>query len=145
MQDILLDLQEELHKTIVFITHDLDEALRIGDRISILRDGEIVQQGDPQDIIMRPADAYISDFIKDINRGRVIEVRSVMKEASRAGGPKLSADTPIEDALQIISGSGKDSGAVVDGEGTTIGKIEMADAIAAIARPERDKGTPRYK
>ena len=54
MQDILLDLQEELHKTIVFITHDLDEALRIGDRISILRDGEIVQQGDPQDIIMRP-------------------------------------------------------------------------------------------
>ena len=59
----------KLHKTIVFITHDLDEALRIGDRISILRDGEIVQQGDPQDIIMRPADDYISDFIKDINRG----------------------------------------------------------------------------
>ena len=103
MQDILLDLQEELHKTIVFITHDLDEALRIGDRISILRDGEIVQQGDPQDIIMRPADDYISDFIKDINRGRVIEVRSVMTAASRATGPKLTEDTPIEDALQMLS------------------------------------------
>ena len=145
MQDILLDLQEELHKTIVFITHDLDEALRIGDRISILRDGEIVQQGDPQDIIMRPADNYISDFIKDINRGRVIEVRSVMTAASRATGPKLTEDTPIEDALQMLSSAGKDSGTVIDGDGKTIGKIEMINAIAAMARPERDKGTPRYK
>ena len=145
MQDILLDLQEELHKTIVFITHDLDEALRIGDRISILRDGEIVQQGDPQDIIMRPADDYISDFIKDINRGRVIEVRSVMTAASRATGPKLTEDTPIEDALQMLSSAGKDSGTVIDGDGKTIGKIEMNNAIAAMARPERDKGTPRYK
>ena len=145
MQDILLDLQEELHKTIVFITHDLDEALRIGDRISILRDGEIVQQGDPQDIIMRPADDYISDFIKDINRGRVIEVRSVMSKASRATGPKLAATTTIEDALQMMSNAGKDSGAVVDDDGKTIGKIEMNNAIAAMARPERGKGTPRYK
>ena len=145
MQDILLDLQEELHKTIVFITHDLDEALRIGDRISILRDGEIIQQGDPQDIIMRPADDYISDFIKDIDRGRVIEVRSVMTKAARATGPKLTADTPIEDALQTLSGAGKDSGMVVDESGKTIGKIEMTHAIAAMARPERDKGTPRYK
>jgi len=145
MQDILLDLQEELHKTIVFITHDLDEALRIGDRISILRDGEIVQQGDPQDIIMRPADDYISDFIKDINRGRVLEVRSVMSKASRAAGPKLAATTAIEDALQMMSNAGKDSGTVVDNEGKTIGKIEMNNAIAAMARPDRGKGTPRYK
>ena len=84
MQNILLDLQEELHKTIVFITHDLDEALRIGDEISILRDGEVIQQGDPQSIIMKPADDYISDFIKDINRGRVLEVRSIMEKADRA-------------------------------------------------------------
>ena len=145
MQDILLDLQQELHKTIVFITHDLDEALRIGDRISILRDGGIVQQGDPQDIIMRPADDYISDFIKDINRGRVIEVRSVMTAASRATGPKLNEDTPIEDALQMLSSVGNDSGTVVDGDGKTIGKIKMNNAIAAMARPERDKGAPRYK
>jgi glycine betaine/proline transport system ATP-binding protein len=145
MQDILLDLQEELHKTIVFITHDLDEALRIGDRISILRDGEIVQQGDPQDIIMRPADDYISDFIKDINRGRVIEVRSVMSKATSAAGPKLAANTRIEDALQMLSGAGKDSGAVVDDAGKTIGRIEMNSAIAAMARPDRGKGTPRYK
>lgn len=145
MQDILLDLQEELHKTIVFITHDLDEALRIGDQISILRDGEVIQQGDPQDIIMRPADDYISDFIKDINRGRVIEARSVMSKAARAAGPKFGLNTPIEVALQELAQQGKDSGAVVDADGKTIGKLDMKAAIAAMARPDRGKSTPRYK
>ena len=66
MQGILLGLQEELHKTIVFITHDLDEALRIGDEISILRDGEVVQQGTSQEIVMTPSDDYIADFIKTL-------------------------------------------------------------------------------
>ena len=61
MQNILLDLQNELHKTIIFITHDLDEALKIGDRIAILRDGSMVQDSDPQEIIMKPADDYVSD------------------------------------------------------------------------------------
>jgi len=82
MQDVLLDLQRELrelHKTIVFITHDLDEALRIGDKIAILRDGELIQQGDPQQLIINPADDYIFDFVKDINRGRVLQVRVLSK------------------------------------------------------------------
>lgn len=145
MQDILLDLQEELHKTIVFITHDLDEALRIGDQVSILRDGKVIQQGDPQDIIMRPADAYISDFIKDINRGRVIEVRSVMKAASRASGPKLTCDTPIEVALQEMAQKGVSTGCCVDEKGKTVGSVSMDTAVAAMARPDRDTTTPRYK
>lgn len=145
MQDILLDLQEELHKTIVFITHDLDEALRIGDQIAILRDGESIQQGDPQDIILRPADDYISDFIKDINRGRVIEVRSVMAKAARASGPKLPMDTALEDALQTLASVGKDTGTVVDHDGKTIGKIDINAAITAMARPDRGTSQPRYK
>ena len=145
MQDILLDLQSELHKTIVFITHDLDEALRIGDQIAILRDGESIQQGDPQDIILRPADDYISDFIKDINRGRVLNVRSVMTNAKRVAGPKLTMDMALEDALQALASSSKGSGAVVDGSGKTVGKIEMKAAITAIARPDRSGVTPRYK
>ena len=145
MQDILLDLQEELHKTIVFITHDLDEALRIGDQISILRDGEVIQQGDPQSIILKPADDYISDFIKDINRGRVLEVRSVMAKASRASGPKMAMDTPIEDALQLLAAAGQDAGSVVDADGKTVGKLDMKSAITAIARPERETNQPRYK
>ena len=72
MQDILLDLQRELHKTIVFITHDLEEALRIGDQIAVLRDGQVIQQGTPQQIVLKPKDNYIADFTKAINRGRVI-------------------------------------------------------------------------
>jgi glycine betaine/proline transport system ATP-binding protein len=79
MQTMLLDLQKELKKTIVFITHDLDEALRLGDNIVILRDGSIIQQGDSQDILLRPADDYIRRFIKDVNRARFIKVDAVME------------------------------------------------------------------
>jgi glycine betaine/proline transport system ATP-binding protein len=145
MQNILLDLQEELQTTIVFITHDLDAALRIGEEISILRDGEVIQQGDPQSIIMRPADDYISDFIKDINRGRVLGVRSIMEKANRVMGPKMGIKTPLEDALQQLVSAGKDSGAVIGDDGKTIGKITMANAIAAMARPDREIEGPRYK
>ena len=122
-----------------------DEALRIGDEISILRDGEVIQQGDPQSIIMKPADDYISDFIKDINRGRVLEVRSIMEKANRASGPKMGIKTPLEDALQQLVNAGKDSGAVVGDDGKTIGKISMVNAIAAMARPDRGNEGPRYK
>jgi glycine betaine/proline transport system ATP-binding protein len=79
----LLDLQKEIRKTVVFITHDLDEALRLGDRIAILRDGEVVQQGTKQEIVLRPADEYISSFVREVNRGRVISVDMVMTPLSR--------------------------------------------------------------
>lgn len=72
MQDLLLDLQSKLDKTIVFITHDLDEALRIGDRIAILKDGLLVQVGRPADILMNPADDYVEEFVRDVNRARVL-------------------------------------------------------------------------
>lgn len=79
MQDQLIELQEKLHKTIVFITHDLDEALRLGDRIAILRDGVLVQQGQPVDILLNPADDYVEAFVKDVNRARALTVETVMK------------------------------------------------------------------
>ena len=82
MQTVLLDIQKEIKKTIVFITHDLDEALRLGDQIAILRDGEVIQQGTSQDIVLRPADDYIANFVKEVNRGRVIHVEAVMLEQS---------------------------------------------------------------
>ena len=145
MQGILLDLQNELHKTIVFITHDLDEALRIGDQISILRDGAVIQDGDPQDIIMRPADDYISDFIKDINRGRVIKVSTLMTKAARVSGPKFDTTALLEDELTTLNKSKPDSGAVFDGEGKVVGKITMKDAIQAMARPQRSETGTRYK
>jgi glycine betaine/proline transport system ATP-binding protein len=145
MQSILLDLQEELHKTIVFITHDLDEALRIGDQISILRDGAVIQDGDPQEIIMKPADDYIADFIKDINRGRVIKVSTLMKKASRASGPKFGSLALLEEALNGMNEAKSDVGAIVDKKGKVIGKITMDDAIRAMARPNRVDGGARYK
>ena len=145
MQSILLDLQKELHKTIVFITHDLDEALRIGDQISILRDGAVIQDGDPQDIIMKPADDYIADFIKDINRGRVIKVSTLMTKAARVSGPKFESSALLEDVLTTMSELKTDSGAVVNSAGKVIGKITMQDAIQAMARPLRAENGTRYK
>jgi glycine betaine/proline transport system ATP-binding protein len=78
MQDLLLELQKELHKTIIFITHDLDEALKLADHLVILKDGFVVQQGEPQHILLNPGDPYIEDFVSDINRARVLRVRSIM-------------------------------------------------------------------
>ncbi len=82
MQDQLIALQEKLHKTIIFITHDLDEALRLGDRIAILRDGELVQVGEPKDILLAPADDYVEAFVRDVNRARALTVDTVMKPPS---------------------------------------------------------------
>lgn len=75
MQQQLKDLQQKLHKTIIFITHDLDEALRLGDRIAILKDGELIQQGKPVDILLKPATDYVASFVQDINRGRALTVK----------------------------------------------------------------------
>ena len=138
MQDVLLRLQQELHKTIIFITHDLDEALRIGDRIAILRDGAVIQIGDSQEIIMNPADDYIADFTKDINRGRVIEVRSIMDNAVDASGPELRSTMPIEDALQILIDATNNTGVVVDDNGKIVGKVDLDRAVSAIARPDKE-------
>ena len=80
MQEQLIQLQKKLKKTIVFITHDLDEALRLGDHIAILKDGELRQVGTPEDILLHPADDYVSRFVQDVNRGRVITVGSVAAE-----------------------------------------------------------------
>ena len=79
MQDQLIELQSELHKTIVFITHDLDEALRLGDRIAILKDGELVQVGKPEEILLHPATDYVEAFVKDVNRARALTVETVMQ------------------------------------------------------------------
>ena len=135
MQDVLLGLQEELHKTIVFITHDLDEALRIGDGIAILRDGAVIQKGDPQNIILHPADNYIFEFIKDINRSRVIQLKSVMTPADSVEGPDLRYDLVLEEALQALSATRFDCANVVDADGRKIGRASLKQIIGGIARP----------
>ena len=135
MQDILLDLQEELHKTIIFITHDLDEALNIGDNIVILRDGAVIQQGSPQEIVLDPADDYVRDFIKDINRARVLDVSAVMEASSSDSGLEFASTVILEDAMPaMVKADVSHANVMRDGE--VIGKVTLAAMIGAIARPE---------
>ena len=141
MQNILLDLQNELHKTIIFITHDLDEALKIGDRIAILRDGGMVQDSDPQEIIMKPADDYVSDFIKDINRARVIQAKSIMTPTkTKSPGPIVNENMVLEDILQIMSEAPSKPVTIKNSTGKITGKIEMSNLIEGMKRP-KSQGT----
>jgi len=134
MQDVLLQLQAELNKTIIFITHDLDEALRIGDDIAILRDGGLVQQGDPQDIILRPIDEYVSDFIMDINRGRVLKVRSLMEAGKKGGKVEIDFEMALEDAMQKMKDEPSKPATVMK-DGKAVGALAMRALIDAIERP----------
>jgi len=112
MQDQLIELQQKLNKTIIFITHDLDEALRLGDRIAILKDGEVVQVGEPQDILLNPADDYVEAFVKDVNRARALTVETVMK----APVNRITAET-IGEALVQMRGFKSEYGYYVSDEG----------------------------
>ena len=112
MQDQLIELQEKLHKTIVFITHDLDEALRLGDRIAILKDGELIQEGAPEEILLRPANDYVEAFVRDVNRARALTVETVMK----APAFRITAKT-IGEALEQMRRQPADYGYYVSDEG----------------------------
>ena len=108
MQKQLLDLQDQLKKTIVFITHDLDESLRLGDHIGILNAGKLVQVGSPVDIIMNPADEYVAAFVKDVNRAKVIKAKVIMTPVDKINGLdksnllKVQEDQFIEEFLPQV-------------------------------------------
>ena len=141
MQDVLIDLQLELKKTIVFITHDLDEALKIGERISILRDGSIVQDDNPQKIILNPSDKYVSDFIKDINRSRVIKAKSVMTKSTflkEENVPIIDCEMVLEEVLQEITKTKHYSVKVKDNKNKIIGKITLKQLLNGIQRPKKE-------
>ena len=128
MQKQLLDLQAQLKKTIVFITHDLDESLRLGDHIGILNAGKLVQVGTPVDIIMNPADDYVEAFVKDVNRAKVIKAKIIMKPVNEANGIdksnliKVQDDQFIEEFFpQVVCTNSNCE--VVDKQGNTKGYI----------------------
>ena len=138
MQNMLLDLQTELKKTIVFITHDLDEALRIGDNVAILRDGSMVQQGRPQDIVLTPADDYVADFVKDVNRGKLVRVESIMKPGTTcASAPEIPLGTRLERAALALSEATAELGKVTDRDGTALGIVSQVDLLDAMVRRRR--------
>ena len=132
MQNLLLELQKELHKTIIFITHDLDEALKLADHLVILKDGGVVQQGEPQGILLNPCDPYIEDFVSDINRARVLRVRSVMSPVSDADiTGEVDADKSLEDLITLSDGDTNHIYRVTD-NGETVGQIDMKDLVRAL-------------
>lgn len=133
MQDLLLELQVELKKTIVFITHDLDEALKLADHLVILKDGAIVQQGEPQQILLNPADPYIEDFVSDINRARVLRVRSIMDNEITQNdfAQDLDAEDTLESVIAISGGDTRQSYRVLK-DGQPVGQLDMKDLVKAL-------------
>ncbi|GGE17260.1 glycine betaine transport ATP-binding protein OpuAA [Marinithermofilum abyssi] len=124
MQDELIDLQANLNKTIVFITHDLDEALRIGDRIALMKDGVIVQVGTPEEILTNPANSYVERFVEDVNLTKVLTAEAVMKRSEviiwDKEGPRV--------ALQRMKEKGLSSVMVVDRERNFVGILTAEEA-----------------
>ena len=139
MQKQLLDLQSELKKTIVFITHDLDESLRLGDHIGILNAGKLVQVGTPVDIIMNPADDYVKAFVKDVNRAKVIKAKVVMKKTDEANDIdksnliKVNEDQFIEEFLPQIVCSNSNC-EVVDKSGNVKGYISNKELQTSLTK-----------
>lgn len=133
MQSILLELQDELHKTIIFITHDLDEALRLGENIAILRDGALIQEGDAQEIVLKPADDYIADFTKDINRAKVIRLYGLATAAPNGfDGPTVDGDMVLDEAMPVINEAPDRTVGVTDETGKLIGTVDLSTAIRAL-------------
>ena len=135
MQDLLLELQTELNKTIVFITHDLDEALKLADHLVILKDGFIVQQGEPQHILLNPNDPYIEDFVSDINRARVLRVRSIMTPIEDGVPTGAHGEVDYNDTLEsMIAHSGGDTSHsyIVVKDGAPVGVLDMTNLVKAL-------------
>jgi glycine betaine/proline transport system ATP-binding protein len=133
MQDEVIRLQYETGKTMVFITHDLPEALRLGDRIAIMRDGAIVQLGTPEELVGSPADEYVENFVRDIPRSHVLTLRWIMRDATPGehDGPQLDVRTTVRRAIPVIAASERPVCAVEDGK--VVGVVDKEAVITAIA------------
>jgi len=132
MQDEFMRLQTVLHKTIVFITHDFDEAIRLADRIAIMKDGEIVQAGTPEEIVLTPATAYVAEFTRNVARAKVIRAQSLMiaGQTGPAGGPTVSARANIAEAAPLFL-DGVAHLRVTDDTGQIIGRLDR-DAVVKL-------------
>ena len=137
MQNEVCRLQRELNKTSVFITHDLQEALKLGDRIAIMRDGELVQVGTPEEVVGRPANAYVADFTSDVARTTVLTARWLVRDAfpeERTDGPTTEPGTVLAQILPMLAASTAPV-RVVEGD-TLLGYVGRDDVLRAIAEDQ---------
>lgn len=137
MQSEVIRLHHEVGKTMVFITHDLAEALKLGDHIVIMRDGRIVQAGRPADLVGAPADQYVADFVRDVPRANVLTLRWIMREArpgDASDGPELSSETIIRAAVPMAVASDKPI-RVVEG-GRLLGIVDRVQILTSVAGTE---------
>jgi len=134
MQDEMVEIQAKMEKTIVFITHDLDEALRLGDRIALMKDGAIVQIGTPEEILMNPANDYVEKFVEDVDRSKVLTAKHVMKRPETVNidrhGPRV--------ALERMRAEGLSSILVVDNNRKLQGYVTTEDVVASRDKDDRD-------
>lgn len=132
MQDEVVRLQREVRKTMIFITHDLMEALKLGDRIAIMKDGHFVQVGTPEEVVARPADDYVADFTRDVPRAHVLTARSIMRapNGAPADGPAVAPSTVVQDLIPMVA-AGDRQIRVVDGE-TVVGVVDRAAVMDAL-------------
>ena len=136
MQDELMEIQGELRKTILFITHDLNEALRVGSRVCIMKDGAIHQIGTPEDILMRPETEYVAEFVQDVDQGRVLAVETVREDAAT-----VAASGTVTEVLNAIDSIGSEAAHVVDSGGRPLGVITRESAERARARGDQQLGS----
>ncbi|MDB2446971.1 ATP-binding cassette domain-containing protein, partial [Candidatus Pelagibacter bacterium] len=135
LQSEFIKLSKQMKKTTVFITHDLDEAVRVGHRIAIMRDGKVIQVGTPEEIVVSPADDYVADFVKGISRLKVVQAKSIMQsiEKFEKNNGKLSED--LDDLLSklIETSASKDKPVIVhNSQNQKVGVISQADLLKAV-------------
>ncbi|GHC14465.1 glycine betaine/proline transport system ATP-binding protein [Gemmobacter caeni] len=133
LQDELLDLQQRLKRTIVFVSHDLDEAFKIGNRIALMEGGRIVQCGTAREIIANPVSEYVADFVAHMNPLSVLTARDVMRAGPASASHAVEAETPVKAVMEMIR-DGATAIAVTEG-GSTIGSIAAADVMARLVNP----------
>ena len=129
MQDEFIRLQSVLRKTIVFITHDFDEAIRLADRIAIMKDGAVVQTGTPEDLVLNPATDYVREFTRAVARAKVVKAGSVMSPAAGVTErPQIPARTSVAEAAPLFR-DGRDAVAVPDADGRVVGRLDRATVV----------------
>jgi glycine betaine/proline transport system ATP-binding protein len=134
MQDEVLKLQREVKKTMIFITHDLMEALKLGNRIAIMKDGAFVQVGTPEEVVAHPADSYVADFIRDVPRAHVLTARTIMEPVSagngQAYGSDISPNTVVQELLPLVVNSDLPLRVIEDD--ATIGVVDRTAVLTAM-------------